>query len=194
MDNQLLREILTLEAIKTTTKNVPFPIGGNWEFLKSEVETLETNGLLSIDSDKYIINDDGKKAILLMKDFRKGSLEALEKFKDFSVGLYKIDARIPVEAFKLRGKDGASEILFNVVMIIIWDEFFSVIKELHRKKQPWQKYLISAFDYDVRRQVDLEAWRKLGRNTKEALLTGKALTSPPKKFDLIKITRGLDNE
>lgn len=188
-----LKRMLVLEAIRKSGNRVPYPLSEDWDALGDYINLLSNEGLLSIDSGFYCINTDGKKALLLYDTSRKDIVKAMDVFNNLLIGENKVDCRIAVESFKHRKSsdvERVSEHLFSIAGLIIWDDFFEMIKKLaKRKNTQWQKSLFDAFYFNAKKRARLDAWRQLGRTENEALITGTKLTNPNISKDLVHITR-----
>jgi hypothetical protein len=189
-----LKVMVLLEAIRKSGNSVPYPLSDEWVCLGDEIQSLITDGLLSFDSTgNCVISDDGKKVLILFDTERKEILSAMDNFSEFMIADRYIDARIPVVAFKVRKESNTkmvSEHLFCIATMIIWTDFFEMVRSASSKKESkWQESLFDSFYFNVKRLARPDAWLMLGRTKEEALITGTKLTNPLISKDLVQLTR-----
>jgi hypothetical protein len=117
----------------------------------------------------------------------------MDNFSEFMIADRYIDARIPVVAFKVRKESNTkmvSEHLFCIATMIIWTDFFEMVRSASSKKESkWQESLFDSFYFNVKRLARPDAWLMLGRTKEEALITGTKLTNPLISKDLVQLTR-----
>lgn len=183
-----VKSLVVLEAIRKTKSTVPLPITGSWTPLKEELKSLFQEGLLEIKGNEFVISADGKKAILIFNDTRKELIEPFEGFKRFRVNGETIDGRIPLASFSVKNKlenEICADYLQNLNTFLVWEDFFEYIKNLKKEGAQWQATLLDAFKYHANYGVEIDAWKRLGKDDTAALITGAKILMPDK---LIQIT------
>lgn len=185
-----LHKLLVLESIRKTGNKVPFPVEGKWLPLSEIIKDLLAEGWLSIDSEYIRITRNGKRTLIMFDALRKDFAKKLEAFKEIQVGGRVIDGRVAVESYSLRGKGKeVGDHLYAIAALLMWDDFFDIIKGMAKHHRAWQKGLFNTFDFHISNAASVDAWRMLGRNDKEAELVGDRLLGKVKTDKLVHIQR-----
>lgn len=190
-----LNNLLVLNAVRVTGNRVKFPVTDNWQYLEPTLSDLLELGWLVVTDGVLQVSDVGKKHILWFLSVKKDVLQPLEVYKEILVNQQHVDGRLPISAFtvrnKLRGLD-AMEHLFCISALLVWDEFFEEVKEVHSLEDiNWQAEFFK--DYYQRANVDVHpnVWLKLGRNSEEAVMTAERLLSPKPKRGILEIKKDI---
>jgi hypothetical protein len=150
-----LNDFVVLEAIRLTTKVVPYPLDRKWLALSKEIEELHGLGLLEIIGNQYQITKDGKKIILLFNSERKDCLKELNKLTTDR------NLQLPLACYHIKDEVENDKQLFeylvNLNTFIVWEEFFENVK----KTVNWQEAILKRFEQKCVEGVNIEKWKEI---------------------------------
>lgn len=176
-----IKNVIVLEALRTTKSTIPLPLAGKWKLIGEPIKQLFSEGLLEIKGNDFVISPEGKKVAMLFNDKRKDLISPFESYKTLSVNGTTIDARLPIASYNVRGNiadDVALDYLQNLNVFLIWENFFSWIKNLEKEGTEWQGLLLESFKLQSGYNVDVNAWKRLGIDEPSAEILAAKITCP----------------